>query len=638
MLDRSAILLKILLGLSTEGQGDHLARALAISVPLFVAVAALYVWGALSCCRRRRAPRSASAGDDSTGPEFEALWTIHNKRYKLDEFVAAHPGGVDSILLGKGRNCTELYESYHSLANEKLVRATLARYYVEDAPPGAPDYEDRFEWQTTPFYDELKSRVRAYFAGKKATPLGKAYHADWWMLAYLSVNTIAFFCCLFGFMRGQVIPMLLLGPLHWYSLSIFMHDCGHFALCRYPWINSFLANLAGGHTSSLAWAHQHTVGHHVYTNIANHDPDLYHFTIGADYGIPGFRTSVEQRTMPEKAWDGTPRSAWWRRGLKFRAFWTTFGPCIAWDVHSLMIYPKSGQGFMMGMSPYKPLTTKELIVHSIGRAFVLWIALIHPVVICLLSARSWLTGLPLAMIFATVPYSIHGCIYYMFSQVSHVQGECFTVKADEVDHQAARHVHPTDRVAMTLQPTPADAPKVQQPPASPARVEKKEEWAVHQAEHAFDYAVDTFFWKWASDGLNSQIVHHIFPQISFGHYKDLHPIVQEVCQKFGVKYTTVPTYREALCKHIQYIKSINDDEQHGSIWVVPPQGKSSRTALKVLGEVDKEWRQTSFGWSRLLSLGAAGLLGYVPKGVEAGVDAVMPLVCSATMTVDTKQA
>ena len=37
---------------------------------------------------------------------FAELWQIHGKHYDLDNFISEHPGGTESILLGKGRDCT----------------------------------------------------------------------------------------------------------------------------------------------------------------------------------------------------------------------------------------------------------------------------------------------------------------------------------------------------------------------------------------------------------------------------------------------------------------------------------------------------------------------------------------------------
>ena len=49
---------------------------------------------------------------DSSG-----LWWIHGDGYDLDDFVSRHPGGIEAIMLGKGRDCTALVESYHPFSS-----------------------------------------------------------------------------------------------------------------------------------------------------------------------------------------------------------------------------------------------------------------------------------------------------------------------------------------------------------------------------------------------------------------------------------------------------------------------------------------------------------------------------------------
>ena len=39
----------------------------------------------------------------------------HTQVYDVSEFIDRHPGGADQILLGAGRDITQLFESYHKL-------------------------------------------------------------------------------------------------------------------------------------------------------------------------------------------------------------------------------------------------------------------------------------------------------------------------------------------------------------------------------------------------------------------------------------------------------------------------------------------------------------------------------------------
>jgi hypothetical protein len=311
------------------------------------------------------------------------------------------------------------------LSNEKLVRLTLEKYFVEDCPPDAVDYDNQFEWSKTPFYETLKRRVRAHFANTKSD-----HRATWQQWGQLLFFIAASGVALYYFLQGYVLAMLVLPFFYWWGPSPCMHDGGHFSLSRYPLVNKFLAHLGGAHMSLFSWQHQHTIGHHVHTNIAGSDPDLYHFTLGADAGMPGFRTSVETCTLPEKAYDGCSRSAWWRRGFQLRVPLATFGPSILWDPMSLAdpIFDHS----FMGIVPYPQLSSLQLFTHSVGRCIVIWLALIHPITICLVAATDWGRGAVLALLFAIIPFGVHGTLFYMFSQVSHVQHQCFTPTATAV--------------------------------------------------------------------------------------------------------------------------------------------------------------------------------------------------------------
>jgi hypothetical protein len=58
-----------------------------------------------------------SSFDDQT---TKNLWWIHGDGYDLNDFVQAHPGGIEAILLGKGRDCTALVESYHPFSVDRV--------------------------------------------------------------------------------------------------------------------------------------------------------------------------------------------------------------------------------------------------------------------------------------------------------------------------------------------------------------------------------------------------------------------------------------------------------------------------------------------------------------------------------------
>jgi linoleoyl-CoA desaturase len=82
------------------------------------------------------------------------------------------------------------------------------------------------------------------------------------------------------------------------------------------------------------------------------------------------------------------------------------------------------------------------------------------------------------------------------------------------------------------------------------------DWATHQVKTTANFAtknpVITFF----TGGLNFQIEHHLFPQISHVHYPKLSRIVRETCRDHGLKYHEWPTMRQAVVSHIRFLKKM----------------------------------------------------------------------------------
>jgi hypothetical protein len=303
-----------------------------------------------------------------------------------------------------------------------------------------------------------------------------------------------------------------------------------------------------------------------------------------------------------------------------------------------------------------------------------------------------------AVLFVLFPYAVHGCLFYMFSQISHIQAECFHYhdrhellkqgeheakeeeeKKEEVKEDAMKddgtkkdgsakdghskqrrrhqHSHPLDKESAQQQHMldavaavrAADATQslshgqVQakaaqilkdQAAAMAAVVEEEqrqavgghnntsscdnsgsnntthrrnacgkavdatagegEEWAVHQIGHALDYATDSRLWLHLSVGLNLQVVHHLFPQIGWGHHMALSPLVAEVCAEYGITYTTRPTFWSAMSSHLSHLTDVNSDHPQGglgAVWVRPfremgPTCTASIQALTTLDQLD----------------------------------------------------
>jgi linoleoyl-CoA desaturase len=86
--------------------------------------------------------------------------------------------------------------------------------------------------------------------------------------------------------------------------------------------------------------------------------------------------------------------------------------------------------------------------------------------------------------------------------------------------------------------------------------ESKDEWAVHQIKNTFNFATHNRLLTWYCGGLNFQIEHHLFPNISHAHYPKLYKIIKATAEKHQVAYQEFTTFSEALVSHVIFLKKL----------------------------------------------------------------------------------
>jgi hypothetical protein len=167
----------------------------------------------------------------------ENRWLIHGKLYDLSPFVDRHPGGQDWILLGKGRDCTELFESVHALS-ARHPSSMLAKYEVKDHTEEVP--EEIFDWSDSGFYRTLVRNVKA-----ELFPKGKDYKASWgFYLKMAFIFPFSAYC--FVQIYNSSYPILF-ALLYGLMLEIIgfssMHDASHSAISKKPTVNRWWSML-----------------------------------------------------------------------------------------------------------------------------------------------------------------------------------------------------------------------------------------------------------------------------------------------------------------------------------------------------------------------------------------------------------
>ncbi len=82
------------------------------------------------------------------------------------------------------------------------------------------------------------------------------------------------------------------------------------------------------------------------------------------------------------------------------------------------------------------------------------------------------------------------------------------------------------------------------------------DWAVHELRTTSNFAPRNKLLNWYVGGLNFQIEHHLFPNISHVHYRKIAPIVEQTAKEFGIEYNLKPTFRKALRSHVIRLKEL----------------------------------------------------------------------------------
>jgi len=98
-------------------------------------------------------------------------------------------------------------------------------------------------------------------------------------------------------------------------------------------------------------------------------------------------------------------------------------------------------------------------------------------------------------------------------------------------------------------------------------------WAVHQVETTVDFARGSRLLYWIIGGLNFQIEHHLFPQISHVHYPALAPLVEGTCHEFGVRYIAHKTFRASVASHYRWLRRMGSairSKENASAFAVRP--------------------------------------------------------------------
>ena len=84
----------------------------------------------------------------------------------------------------------------------------------------------------------------------------------------------------------------------------------------------------------------------------------------------------------------------------------------------------------------------------------------------------------------------------------------------------------------------------------------KNTWAIHQLKTTVNFGKNNWLVNWFTGGLNHQVEHHIFPNISHVHYKKISEIVKRTAKEFNLPYNEYKSTRKAIIAHFKHLKQM----------------------------------------------------------------------------------
>mmetsp|Transcript_28097 Transcript_28097/g.59861 ORF Transcript_28097/g.59861 Transcript_28097/m.59861 type:complete len:479 (-) Transcript_28097:653-2089(-) len=410
-------------------------------------------------------------------------WIINGKRYNLKPFYDSHPGGSFALRAARGSDCTGLVESYHIFIERDVFMKMIARFEIKDAPPAEPPkvvYSD-------PFYEDLKKSVREHFKGQPRSAHKMTWlHIGLCVLAWVSMWVLIYL----HLVKDQMWAIPFIGLLSWYLTGNVMHDSTHNAFVTTPWVNRLCSHAAFPYGVNVAgWQIQHVLSHHIYTN-EEEDVDLYHYE------------PVMFLDRSSGSWSLSPAFHALRLVYMLSSSIPHLALVVPYGLALHQIDPAHGHRMYDRVKAINSHRA-ELRWCLIGEALCLFgfYGIVY-------SYQGLLKGICSQMSI----YVISSYLFGFFTQVSHLQEECF--------------VEPKKREELSF--------------------------AMRQVKSSMDFAADSLFWGHFSGGLNTQALHHCLPGISAMHLRALYPRFREVCRKHNVELKEAPSLGEFVTGFVTF--------------------------------------------------------------------------------------
>lgn len=85
----------------------------------------------------------------------------------------------------------------------------------------------------------------------------------------------------------------------------------------------------------------------------------------------------------------------------------------------------------------------------------------------------------------------------------------------------------------------------------------KSDWLTHQLKTSADFGTGSKITNYLCGGLNFQVIHHLFPNVSYRHYPKIQAILKELCAKHGLTYCEYESFTAATRAHLTWLQKMS---------------------------------------------------------------------------------
>jgi linoleoyl-CoA desaturase len=87
------------------------------------------------------------------------------------------------------------------------------------------------------------------------------------------------------------------------------------------------------------------------------------------------------------------------------------------------------------------------------------------------------------------------------------------------------------------------------------RIKNQDDWALHQLQANIDSSANSQWLSWLLGGLNTHLVHHLFPNISHIHYRQLTRVIRQTLSEQGIHYKE-RSFVSGVTDHFKFLKQM----------------------------------------------------------------------------------